>query len=304
MAKAADKDPHKLLAHFLETYPLYKKLSIQFNSPAPGLGLPLGLQGLTFSAHCPIDDGQQTFRMIAEPSQVITIAFQALKKDENALRALYPLFRDGDHQYDYTIYYSATCQRCGKFQRHFLLNIYSDEEGNIHYLKVGQQPPYEIAPDPQLIKYLQDEDKTNYKKALICKSQHYGMGSYAYLRRIIQNEILRIVTDISKIDSPESTEIKKLIANYEADHQMEKLISAIGDYLPSSFGAVGGNPIKFLYQQLSRGIHEYTEDECADIADQIDTVLKFVIERINEENSTLRKVREALKYGPAPRGSK
>lgn len=180
---------------------------------------------------------------------------------------------------------------------HFLVHIFSKPDGKVYFAKVGQSPPFEISPDPELTKYLTDEDKENYKKALMCKSQNYGMGAYAYLRRIIQNEILRIVDDLSKIDRNESAEIRTLLANYEKDHQMEKLISAIGDYLPNSFKEVDDNPIKFLYKQLSGGIHEFTEDECSKFAESIDIVLKFVIKRLNEESSELKKVREALKAG-------
>lgn len=283
------------LSQLFEGHPLYKKLSIHFEDNPPLLALPMGLQGLTFTATCPTN-GRQTFKLRAEPHNFISEVYDKYGQDQD-VRALFDYMDEQESQYNYFQYYSACCQYCNKFKMHFLVHIFSKPDGNVHFTKVGQFPPYEISPDAELLKYLTDEDKECYKKALICKSQNYGMGAYVYLRRIVQEEILRIVKDLAKIERPESEKIISLLSNYEKDHQMEKLISAIGDYLPNSFKEVNDNPIKFLYKQLSGGVHEFTENECFEMADAIDTVLKFVIKRLNEETSELKKIREALKAG-------
>ncbi len=216
-----------------EGWPLYRKLPILCQDNAPSIAIPMGLQDLTFSGMCP-RDGRQTFKLRAEPYHFISEVFEKNGQDPNT-RALFDYMDEQESQYNYFQYYSACCQYCNKFKMHFLVHIFSKPDGNIYFAKVGQFPAYEISPDPELFKYLTDEDKEHYKKALICKSQNYGMGAYAYLRRIVQNEILRIVGDLSKIQRAESHKIKDLLINYEKDHQTEKLISAIGDYLPSSF---------------------------------------------------------------------
>ena len=160
--------------------------------------------------------------------------------------------------------------------------------------KAGQFPAYSIKPDPEFYKWLHADDKEFYDKALLCKSQNYGIGAYAYLRRILEKEIVHIVEDLSKIDLPESEKIKGLLAKYDTDHQMEKLISGTSGYMPKSFDGLGDNPLKFLHRELSGGIHDFTEDECFEKADALDTVLKFVVKKINEENSELKKVRDAM----------
>ena len=277
---------------FIEEFPLYKTLTIKFKNPAPVLALPMGLTGMTFSGACP-EDGRQTFKMRAEPHLLFS-AVSARFGLGNPYQDRFE-FMDHSNQYNYLQHYSVRCQHCLKFSLNYLLYINSSPDGNIYFRKVGQFPPFEIAPQADLIKYLSDEDKENYKKALICLSQNYGMGAFAYLRRIVQNEIEKIVVDLSKIDRPESEKIKDLISAYRKDHQMEKLISGIGPFMPSSFNGLGENPLKHLYSQLSGGIHEFTEEECANKADSINTVLIFVIRRLNDENSELNKVREALK---------
>lgn len=282
----------KKLSGFIESYPLYKTLTIKFKDSAPSVALPMGFRGMTFSSICP-DDGRQTFKMTAEPPKLFS-AVAARLGAGNPYDDKFD-YIDSSSQYNYFQHYSAQCQHCLKFSIHFLLYIRSSPDGNIHFRKVGQYPPFEITPDPDLTKYLSEEDIDNYKKALICLSQNYGMGAFAYLRRIVQNEIETIVVDLSKIDRPESEKIRDLISAYKKDHQMEKLISGIGPYMPSSFKGFGENPIKYLYNQLSGGIHDFTESECAEKADSINTVLTFVIKRLNDENSELKKVRDALK---------
>lgn len=282
----------KKLIAFIEDFPLYKTLTIKFKDAAPALALPMGFKGMAFSGICP-EDGRQTFKMRAEPPKLFS-AVAARFGPGNPYDDKFE-FMDHSGQYNYFQHYSAQCQHCLKFSLNYLLYINSSSDGNIYFRKVGQFPPFEIAPDLDLIKYLSEEDKQNYKKALICLSQNYGMGAFAYLRRIVQNEIEKIVMDLSKIDRPESQKIRDQIATYKKDHQMEKLISAIGPYMPSSFNGLGENPLKYLYSQLSGGIHEFTDDECANKADSINTVLIFVIKRLNDENSELKKVREALR---------
>jgi hypothetical protein len=285
-------DAKKILVGFIESYPLYKPLAIKFKDPAPSVALPMGLRGLTFSSICP-EDGRQTFKMQAEPPKVFA-AVAARLTGGSPYEEKFD-YIDKSSQYNYFQHYSAQCQHCNKFSVHLLLYIRSTPDGNIHFRKVGQYPAFEIKPDTELIKYLSDEDRDCYKKALVCLSQNYGIGAFAYLRRIVQNEIEKIVVDLSKIDRPESDKIKDLISAYRKDHQMEKLISGIGPYMPNSFSGLGENPVKFLYSQLSGGIHEFTEDVCAEKADSINTVLTFVIKRLNDEKSELKKVRDALK---------
>ena len=282
----------KKLAALIEGYPLYKALTIKFKDPAPSVALPMGLKGMTFSSVCP-EDGRQTFKMIAQPPKLFS-AVAARFGEGNPYTDRFD-FMDDSGQYNYFQHYSAQCQHCLKFSIHYLIYIRSNSDGNIHFRKVGQYPPFEITPDQELLKYLSEEDNDHYRKALICLSQNYGMGAFTYLRRIVQNEIEKIVVDLSQIDRPESEKIKELISTYQKDHQMEKLISGIGPYMPSSFNVLNDNPVKFLYSQLSGGIHEFSEDECSDRADSINTVLIFVIKRLNEENSELKRVRAALK---------
>ena len=203
-------------------------------------------------------------------------------------------------------HYSATCQQCEKYKVHFILSSESSKpiplnphsaqykELKQFVKKIGQYPPYAITPDKEILRFLNEEDKEYYKNALMCLSQNYGIGAHAYLRRIVENEIERIIEALAQIDSPEKENINNLLNEYRQKHVMEKLIDGIYDYLPNSLKESGDNPFKLLHNQLSGGIHEFSDDKCSDMAQQIDIILRFVIKKINEENSEVKEVRKAM----------
>lgn len=123
------------------------------------------------------------------------------------------------------------------------------------------------------MKFLSKEDQENYKKALICRSQSYGIGSFAYLRRIVENEMINLVEALSNIPRKESEDIKLLLTKFRTDHVMKTLIEGIYPYLPNSLKTIGDNPLKALYSQLSGGIHEFSDDECLGKAENMDVLL-------------------------------
>lgn len=284
---------------FLNSYPLYKKIDVDGRTFIH----PDQFDGLTFSFFCPNEKSIQTFTLQIEPRKFIDLGKNF---DNDHYLGLYEC-NERENIISFVQHYSGTCEYCKSFKVHFLLHAetdksypispkYSSESDfpKLSIKKLGQFPPFEITPDKDLIQYLDKEDQINYKKALICLSQNYGIGAYAYLRRIVENEILRIIEDLSKIDRQESKDIQRLLNIFRENHQMSNLIEGIYDYLPNSLKNLGNNPLKVLYGQLSGGIHEFCEEECLTKAELIDTILKFVIKRINEEESEVKAVRNAM----------
>jgi hypothetical protein len=290
------------VANLLFSQPLYKRVEVDIEF----LENPTDLNGFTFSYYCPIDKSNQTFRLSLEPTSIVHMVRQMM--NENDFNRTLNIFDPNEHKYKYIQHYSAKCQLCVEHIVHFLIKVetksplpegfpYNETELNPKQIvqKIGQFPPFEIKPDKDLLNYLTEEDKDNYRKAIICKSQNYGIGAYAYLRRIVEKEFIRIIEDLGKIDSPNQNNIENLISAFRQNHNMSNLIEEIYQYLPGSLKNLGDNPLKVLYSQLSGGLHDFSEEECIEKAEQIDTLLKFVIKRIAEENSEVKSVREALR---------
>ncbi len=288
-------DDNKKLEEFLNSSPLYKKLSLEHEYCRHANDL----DEFTFSFHCPNENAQQTFKLQLEPNRVLS----SLNKD---YRPQLEYWNDEQKKISFIQHYTGVCQHCQKFRIHFLIKCESEgtvkisnagnsKQPNISVMKIGQFPPFKINADKNITEFLNDEDKENYNKALICRSQNYGIGAFAYLRRIVEKEIIRIIESLSQLDRPESKEIKRLIEQYNKDHQMSKLIDAIFEFLPGSLKSLGDNPLKLLYNELSEGIHDFSEEECSNKAESIDKLLSFVIKKINEENSEVKEAMEAIK---------
>ncbi|WP_204346675.1 hypothetical protein [Psychroserpens algicola] len=271
-----DKD----LGEFLSNKPIYSKIKLE-----SGFSSANKFDKSTFQYFCEIDESIETFELI------VYHGYMPFRDHLNTGGQKH--WKNKDDFFSLTQQYKGICKRCNKYHIDFLLNTYADEEG-LHLRKVGQYPPFEITPEKYLLNYFIKEDKENYKKALLLLSQSFGIGAFSYLRRIVENEIIRIIEDLSNLDFPESNQIKDLLETYSKNHQMANLIEGINDYLPNTLKSIGNNPIKVLYSQLSGGIHSFSEDECLEKAQLIDTLLKFVIRKINEENSEIKIAREAM----------
>lgn len=172
-----------------------------------------------------------------------------------------------------------------------LIKAAETDQTKLNITKVGSNPPYDISPNRESYKFFTEEDKSLYKKALVCLSQSYGIGAYAYFRRILENEIIRILEAISLLQGTSSDRVKELLIKYENDHQMGYLVDGVYQYLPNNLKSIGDNPLKLLYGLLSGGLHAESDDTCMTKAETINELLVFVITKIDEEktsNSHLR----------------
>jgi hypothetical protein len=288
------------LAQFLADKPLYYKLIAvtELSNRNLKYANPLDFKDKPFKFVCPRENEVQTFRT-GSPYGSHYFANRIYNDEESAELPLY--FDEKSGLLDMTNHVTGICQSCGG-QVHFLLRVFSDKswekrgEGiTITIQKIGQYPSFDIHPDKDVQKYLTEEDLGLYKKALINLSVSYGIGAFAYFRRIIENEIIRIVKDISLIEFEGVDKVKEAYLTFEKNHQMSTLITAINPYLPGSMFINGDNPVQLLYQQLSAGIHSLPEEDCLKRAEMINILLPFVIKKVNEEKYLLKEVAAAMK---------
>lgn len=268
------------IAEFISHKPLYSKLKLGAEFKTANK-----FWRLTFQFYCEIDEGIETFELDCYHQRL------PFRDHLNTGGLLH--WKDKNDEFALTQHYKGICKRCNKYHIDVILNTFAIN-GELFVRKVGQYPPFEITPERFILKYLNEEDKDNYKKALLLLSQSYGIGAYSYLRRIVENEILNIINDLSNLDFPGAENIGELLEKYEQNHQMSNLIEGVNEFLPETLKSLGNNPIKVLYSQLSGGIHSFSEEECLEKAKNIDTLLKFVIKKINEEKSEIRDARDAM----------
>lgn len=281
----------KELAIFLAGYPLYSRIKFcEIKDYEEELDVYEYFENKAYKFYCPFDKDYHTFKFGKKYGQQYIIK-------KNYINEFY---LDKEGKISFTFHLSSTCQICG-LKMNLLLNLFSEDAYlddtfiNLHLRKFGQFPAFERNPENEVLNYLTEEDKDNYRKALSNLSVSYGIGAYAYFRRIIENEIKRLVKDISELEYDNVDKVRIAWKEYETNRQMTNLIETINPFLPKSLKEIGDNPIKILYQQTSGGLHQFSESECLEKAKHVDKLLRYVIKKVATLKHDYIEAREAMK---------
>jgi hypothetical protein len=184
------------------------------------------------------------------------------------------------------------CSGCGGFVRNYLIKF---DPAGAYISKVGQEPPWDITPDPAVTKILGSR-VDYYKKALICESQSYGIGAFAYYRRIVEEVIEELLEGISDLLSGKERQIYlKALERVKETTATEEKISLVKDLLPPILRPGGMNPLSVLHEVLSEGLHEKSDEDCMKSAEQIREVLVFLVNQISVAKTTNARFTEGMR---------
>jgi hypothetical protein len=243
---------------FLETYPLYKKFHADIgyvylhDIPKPPIRM-----------YCKTCDCLQTFNMSNNYDDNYSFGEQCSGK---VIRVIY------------------LCTACRKYEYFFLIQF-----ADGYVTKVGQYPPWDITPDKNLVELL-GEHKDYYKKGLICESQGYGIGAYAYYRRIVETIIDSLLDSIGElIAEGEKRQYLEALKKTKETIVAQEKIELVKDLLPEILRPDGMNPLGQLHSTLSEGLHAKTDDECLEIAGSIRDILVFLVNQILQTKESSKK---------------
>jgi len=290
------------IASILENEPLYRKLEIDIKYWNPHF-----VTGISFQFYCQNESSVRTFKLALAPEKLI----KSLSGSEY-VESFKPF--KSETEIEYVQYFVGHCQSCNAYTVYFLLHVFSEGEvqkslvepslffskdlknvtGKLMIRKVGQWPSFQIKPDSAIYSFLKKEDKEYYSKALICLSQNFGVAAFAYLRKIVESEIVNIVEELSKTNIADSEKIASLLDEYKKNKQTGRLVESIYSYLPNNLKVLGDNPFKLLYSYLSEGLHNHSDEECLSYALALDKLLVFTIKRVKEEQNELKEIRAIL----------
>jgi hypothetical protein len=175
-----------------------------------------------------------------------------------------------------TAFYS--CVACNESPIAFAVRLNEDAT---KIEKVGQYPPWSINPSRAVAKAL-GTHLADFKKGLACESHSYGIGAFAYYRRIVENVIERLLNDIGELlkNDPSYEHYKQNLANVTESKAAEKRIALVKDMLPSTLRPGGMNPLGDLHQALSQGLHAEDDDDCLALAEATRESLVYLIEHV------------------------
>lgn len=179
-----------------------------------------------------------------------------------------------------TSYFKFSCVSCQKSHREYLVEQILDEK-NIRLQKYGELPRSRLVRNRTLQKFLKD-DLDNYEKAVICLSHEYGVAAFAYFRRVVENNIYKLL-DLVQEDAKSSGDDQATldaIGELRKDAPMSEKIKIANLALPSYLKPDGLNPLGRLYQVLSEGVHSLSETECLEKAKATSECLTFLVSEL------------------------
>ena len=236
---------------FLEKYPLYRKFDFKVPEYSSDIPKP------RIYLYCPICKLNQTFYMSNNYGEVLTLS--NLSPKGTILKAVY------------------TCLACTKFKIEYFIRF--SEKGD-YIKKVGQYPPWNIKIDKNLTRIL-GEFSDIYKKGLICESQNFGIGAFAYYRRIIEATINKLLVSIKNlIPDDKKQEYEEALEKTKKLKNADQKIALVKDLLPSTLRPNGFNPLSILHNRLSEGLHSKSDRECIKTAEAIRDILIFLIKNV------------------------
>jgi hypothetical protein len=156
---------------------------------------------------------------------------------------------------------------------------------NDKIIKIGQYPSIADLIKPSILKYKSVLDKQfqEFSKALGLYAHGVGIGSFVYLRRIIEKLVL---DNYDKY----SAELNVRLEEFEHMNFCEK-IDVLKDRLPS---VLVKN--RNLYGIMSKGLHELSEEECLSMFPFVKTGIEMILDDLLTEQDRSEKERILSKF--------
>lgn len=186
----------------------------------------------------------------------------------------------GDRLCSDTVCFKFTCVSCRRAHREFHVQLIVGEK-TVQLQKYGELPRRKIERKQVLQRFFKD-DLDNYEKAAVCLSTGYGIAAFAYFRRVVENNIERLL-DLVHEDAKSSnagTKVTAALAELRGNPPMEKKIAMANEALPEYLKPDGLNPLSRLYRVLSEGIHRLSEEECLNKAKATSECLEYLVSEL------------------------
>lgn len=183
---------------------------------------------------------------------------------------------------------SFRCCNCDKTTYEFFLEITSsvkmnaDNDTLFSIQKVGQLPRHGKSAPKKTLKLIGKERDLFFKGA-ISENQGMGIGAFSYYRRVLdaqKNKIFDEVIKVLNLNTGNETLIQE-ITEAKAETQFTKSVDKIKTALPDGLKINGHDPLSLLYSALSEGLHNHTDEECLENAQDIKIVLFQFSERLD-----------------------
>jgi hypothetical protein len=175
------------------------------------------------------------------------------------------------------------CRNCRATVKTFAIQARHTGSRTGEATKYGELPPFGPVIPGRVITLI-GPDRDLFLRGRRAESQGMGIGAFSYYRRVVENQKGRIIAEIARVAQklgakPEMLETFKAA---EKETQFSKAIDTIKDGIPDILRIGPHNPLTLLHTALSEGLHEHTDKECVQIAQEIRLVLTDLAERLSQ----------------------
>lgn len=276
------------VTEFLQTAPLYRK--VRFGDP---LLLSEFLDARPQLA-CPSCGGERPFHCIsvnsAPPSRRAVTSISSIPGPPPEVVA------GKVHCLKYR------CLGCEGYEASFL--IAGTEDNRV--AKAGRWPAPAIGIARELEAALGPE-APYFQKGRMLEENGYGIGAYAYYRRVIENKIGSLLEEVANVLPPGRREYREALESVRASHVAEEKIKIVKDLLPESLRPAGRNPLSLIYDVLSEGLHYESDDQCLALATSLRVALTTLVAEVarhREVQKDFTKALDKLQNRPKPEPGK
>ncbi len=152
--------------------------------------------------------------------------------------------------------------------------------------KVGQFPPLSIDIPKALETNLGKAHAALYKKALISRNEGYGLGAVSYMRRVVEDkteELIEVVAQLAESHQIDAEIVKQIRAAKDKKTTYDNKLKIASTVFPSSLMIDGVNPLDVLFGLVSAGLHDLSEEQCIEVADETKSVFEYTLTRLRAE---------------------
>lgn len=134
------------------------------------------------------------------------------------------------------------------------------------------------------------------KKGVVCLNEGYGVGAFAYFRQVLEPQIDLLLQEVEIFaTATNDTAVMEKITALRKESPMSDKIAIAKDALPAILQVDGVNPLGTIYGCLSEDIHQGTDEECLQKAQDIYSSLSFILQTLANFKKSRNEYAESLK---------
>jgi hypothetical protein len=187
------------------------------------------------------------------------------------------------------------CGDCHETTKDYYIWIKFDDGGTGIAYKYGELPPFGV-PVPNRVLRIFGKDADVFLKGRQCENLGYGVGAFAYYRRVVETHKNDILDEIIKVcrtvNAPD--DIIEELNQAKDEVSFSKAVSKIKAALPQGLLINGHNPLLALHGALSVGLHDESDEACLEAAHAVRLVLIDLVEKLSTLRQDNTKLNDAV----------